>query len=735
MSTYYVSNPGGDDGNSGLSELLPWLTVNKVNISSFSPGDSILFKRGSTWREQLTVPSSGSAGNPITFGTYSTGAKPRITGADVLSTSGWSLAGGSPETFVSDTFDRANADALGTADGGTDVDLSWNEGDPDIDISSNTAIVTGTWDTARAEIGDSHTEDVEVQVDMTSIVNWEWNYQGVSARFTSDQNFYQAYYRKFDGYLRIRAVKGGSGVELGNYNVGDLSSGTIKFRVLANGANVDVKAKIWSGAEPGWQIESTDSSSPLATGWFAIWGGNPGSGNATFDNFSVVTIPASYSYTYQKALATDPGNYVLEDGSPMTKATSIANCEATEKSFYWAANVIYIHATGGGDPTSNGKVYETPIRSTALHMNGKDYLTFDGLNIDMAQGGSAILVDQDGADHMIVQNCTMRYSNFILAWVADGAKSSNQTWTANDFQYADSGLYMHGDNITVDRNWFTHIKRAVELRDVDNSHCQTFLIEKNYFSDCGGPDETNAGIIYDSDTYSDNSDYHSGITRYNLFKNIQGRPLDGFQGDSVTAYNIIDTVTAGAVGSDLGIEVNGPGNMICGNVIFNVPNIGILVNTDPVVPDRPSYIENNIVYNTGTINHVTYVVATYTPTAIFRNNVYYPNGTGAAKYYWKGTDYTFTNWKTQSGETTASLEIDPLFTNAAGGDFTLQASSPCRDAGVDLGATYANALAPGSTWPTNVSTKDQRSQGPGWEIGAYVFGQPAGSLVLLRRHR
>ena len=52
------------------------------------PGDQILFKRGEVWREQLTVPSSGSSGNPITIGAYGSGALPVINGANLLS-SGW----------------------------------------------------------------------------------------------------------------------------------------------------------------------------------------------------------------------------------------------------------------------------------------------------------------------------------------------------------------------------------------------------------------------------------------------------------------------------------------------------------------------------------------------------------------------------------------------------------------------------------------------------------------------
>jgi parallel beta-helix repeat protein len=64
--------------------LLPLGRVAKVNASRFNPGDQILFRRGDTWREQLNVPSSGTEGNPITFGAYGSGDKPIITGANLL---------------------------------------------------------------------------------------------------------------------------------------------------------------------------------------------------------------------------------------------------------------------------------------------------------------------------------------------------------------------------------------------------------------------------------------------------------------------------------------------------------------------------------------------------------------------------------------------------------------------------------------------------------------------------
>src|SRR5205823_3785042 len=68
-TTYYV-DPAGSNANDGLSPATPWRTLLKVGISSFQPGDSILFKRDGVWNEWLTPPSSGAAGNVIKFDAY-----------------------------------------------------------------------------------------------------------------------------------------------------------------------------------------------------------------------------------------------------------------------------------------------------------------------------------------------------------------------------------------------------------------------------------------------------------------------------------------------------------------------------------------------------------------------------------------------------------------------------------------------------------------------------------------
>jgi parallel beta-helix repeat protein len=89
-TTYFVAASGGTEENNGLSATSPWKTLAKINSSKFAPGDTILLRRGSTWREQLNFPSSGSAGSPIVIDAYASGELPLISGADLMPAGAWS---------------------------------------------------------------------------------------------------------------------------------------------------------------------------------------------------------------------------------------------------------------------------------------------------------------------------------------------------------------------------------------------------------------------------------------------------------------------------------------------------------------------------------------------------------------------------------------------------------------------------------------------------------------------
>lgn len=87
-ATYYV-DPAGSNANDGLSPQTPWRTLLKVGISTFQPGDSILFNRDGVWNEWLTPPSSGTAGNLIKFDAYGNGRPPEFTGRYTTTSAQW----------------------------------------------------------------------------------------------------------------------------------------------------------------------------------------------------------------------------------------------------------------------------------------------------------------------------------------------------------------------------------------------------------------------------------------------------------------------------------------------------------------------------------------------------------------------------------------------------------------------------------------------------------------------
>jgi hypothetical protein len=93
-TTYYV-DPAGNNASDGLTTQTAWRTLLKVGISTFLPGDVILFKRDGIWNEWLTPPSSGTAGNVIKFDAYGNGRPPEFTGAYATTATQWVNTSGS----------------------------------------------------------------------------------------------------------------------------------------------------------------------------------------------------------------------------------------------------------------------------------------------------------------------------------------------------------------------------------------------------------------------------------------------------------------------------------------------------------------------------------------------------------------------------------------------------------------------------------------------------------------
>ena len=111
-ATYYVS-AAGDDAQGGTLPSAAWKTIDKLNASAglLQPGDSVLFRRGDTFRGTIAPTQSGKAGAPITYGAYGSGERPVITGMSTLSA--WAPAGADRwEVAVPGTVARVNGVVL-----------------------------------------------------------------------------------------------------------------------------------------------------------------------------------------------------------------------------------------------------------------------------------------------------------------------------------------------------------------------------------------------------------------------------------------------------------------------------------------------------------------------------------------------------------------------------------------------------------------------------------------------
>lgn len=77
-TAYYVDSRGGSDTNTGTSPASAWKTLDKVNATTFHPGDIIRLKRGTECHGVLWPKGSGSSSATIRLSAYGTGARPKV---------------------------------------------------------------------------------------------------------------------------------------------------------------------------------------------------------------------------------------------------------------------------------------------------------------------------------------------------------------------------------------------------------------------------------------------------------------------------------------------------------------------------------------------------------------------------------------------------------------------------------------------------------------------------------
>ena len=199
-------------------------------------------------------------------------------------------------------------------------------------------------------------------------------------------------------------------------------------------------------------------------------------------------------------------------------------------------------------------------------------------------------------------------------------------------------------------------------------------------------------------------------------------------------------------------EVQGPNHLsrditIANNLIANCGK-GIILWSGAANDNDPALINVVIANNTivesvstdGSERTIELQASSRHSNTIIKNNIFWQSD-GQIAYVSADPDLLFSNnlWS----QPKASVDIDAqgqgdiygqtpklikttgwsslIAGSLTGYDFTLQATSPAIDKGIDLGTPYNQGLNPTSTWPDNILTLDQDDYGSGWEIGAYVY--------------
>ncbi len=412
MAIYYcdTASAGGDGTTTATTGAqAAFQHIAEVNAASFAAGDSILFKRGCTWREQLTVPSDGSVGLPITFGAYGDGVKPIINGADIIAT--WADNSTGSYDWEWDAEEALPGDWTSESDTGSDLNISASaaySGSNGIRITHN--------DTTNLFVLKTGLGPYESSVYAEFMIRFSSDFAYAAAGSTLFKIFYATDW--LIG-LNIEGVTEDTSVTVrftrnkpGYASIGDevLNVNTwYKIKLVATGiGTVAGVAQLWIGdnkekEETGIDWSAGYSIDRVQMGNFAKFGGQTKiEGTIDFDAGWVDAdgVGGGVANTWKATVTTEP-NLVIFNGTRGTKVASVAACNGARK-WYWAANVLYTYGTENPNTTYPSQI-EAGTRDFGV-LTTKDYITLSGLDI---RNVNSMGVRTDGADYVTVDFCNI----------------------------------------------------------------------------------------------------------------------------------------------------------------------------------------------------------------------------------------------------------------------------------------------------------------------------------------
>ncbi|MFA6254474.1 MAG: right-handed parallel beta-helix repeat-containing protein [Patescibacteria group bacterium] len=407
---------------------------------------------------------------------------------------------------------------------------------------------------------------------------------------------------------------------------------------------------------------------------------------------------------YSKAeIATTP-NVAVIDGVMGTEKDSLGAL-AANNDWYFADSTLYVYST----TDIAGKVVEAGVRDKVINST-KAYITIENLQLDganHASAGAGVYLSGVGATGVVVNNCDIKFNLYGVLFFTTNAQAGAHT--------------ISNSTIHDNRNSGIHVNAGT---DGSTDSTRTHIYNNQIYNNAGFGIFVYASYwLVENNTVYNNGDHttEAGWSGIHIWGGASGSPTADTGHDNIVRYNTVyNTLSIGVDGSGIGVDMyaddneiyynvcysnDGPGISLAsdsGNVIYNNVAYGNNLNsgdsqtakmgeirvTGGTVSDQENFvIKNNIGYATADSAYAIYVDNySYDNNPIITNNIWYaPNVMNW--YLWNTSNPAVgTVWNNLTGVGT-DLNSNPLFTNAASNDFTVLATSPAIDAGVDVNLT------------------------------------------------
>jgi len=764
-ATYYVDDTCGTPGD-GTSDTCagagtdPWKDLD--DITGVVAGDFVYFKRGGIWRPADNWgaatyglnPGSGSIGSLKTYGAYGEGDDPIITAADLLES--WTNVPG--DTYLS--LSREVGDSASTPDAAALKIL----GDLDLRIKLSMADWFPSSGDNEALIAKGNIEYLfRIDPAATAKITFFWM-NAVDTQYSKSVDFEQLGWTSnsihwlrvtFDvdngaGDAEIKFYWSDNGTDWTQFGATQYAGTTTDIRTCVTplyvghkGAAADplgghvYQAQVYDGiggtlvfdadfsAEVAGTTSFTESSEQAATVTI----------NQTGDPIAeIVTDTTDVWYT---VLATDP-NMVWFDGVAYPEAASAILVDATDR-WYWdnGETILYVYATSSPELAYTSPGVEAPSKITSFLLYDSDYVRIENLHFKYATMATGAI--QGDSDNNEISGCTFTGSsgypgtgyNFQIQGTSDDNTIEDSTFTNNNYHLANDTVSLFCDG--ADCPTSNTIQNCVIK---NGGHTTLHLIN------------VSNNIIQDNEIYTDATDG----TTYGRCLDVEGTVTSGaniFRRNYI--HNSYDGVYSGC-----GNQINGAANEFYNNIVAFGNSYGLKISDyNDVIEYRAV---NNLFYNNVIYGHDKQGIYNNCNLAesggnIFKNNIIAENGSDESNQqvfilndadaedidmmynlifssstsdtvYYNDAARTVAYMETNvSGDWSNNVVSDPLFTNAAGGDFTLQVGSPCINTGViPAGFEAIFPLDPNDTvmspWAPVVAPSDF---GGLREIGAFAF--------------